>query len=74
MWFLMVVRSWAVLLASPFSSKVTSSPANAESRIAVSLRSKPMMARYKASVMASRGAREVRACGYDILGGLWRDC
>lgn len=52
------------------SSKVTSSPTNAELRIEMSLRSKPIMTRYKASVMASRTVREVRECGYDILSRL----
>ena len=49
------------------SSKMMSSPTNAELKIEMSLRSKPMRARYKASVIASRGAREVRVCGCDIL-------
>jgi hypothetical protein len=34
------------------------------------LRSKPRTARYKVSAMASRGVREERGCGYDILGDL----
>jgi hypothetical protein len=37
------------------------------------LRSKPIMARYKASAMASRGVREVRVSGHDILGRLWEE-
>ena len=56
-----------ILLSSACISKLTSSPANAEVKIKMSLRSKPIMARYKASVMASRGVREVRECGCDIL-------
>ena len=67
---MMVERPLMILLSSECSSKMTSSPANAELKIEMSLRSKPMRARYKASVMASRGVREVRVCGRDILGRL----
>ena len=62
-----------VILLKGCISKVTSSPANAELNIDISLRSKAMTRRYTASVMASRGVREVRETrvfGCDIVGRL----
>jgi hypothetical protein len=48
-------------------SMVTSFLATAELKLEMSLRSNPIMARYKASVMASRGLRLVREVGCAVL-------
>jgi len=55
------------LIGFPLKTMSTSSPLNAEFKIATSLLSKPMMARYNASVMASRSVREVRICACDMV-------
>lgn len=63
-----VESPWKVLLSSPaLNSKVISSPINALSNMERSLWSNAMTARYKVSVIASRGLSEERVCGYDIL-------
>lgn len=55
------------LILSPFAEETVALEQNAELKIEMSLLSKPMIARYKASVIASRSVREVRMCGCDML-------